>query len=118
MMVKEPIEKTSTFFQEWRHETFADTKCRNIQLLNTIEKIAYKDCTTFMPCDAFVTAAFLFPECIRKKEQHHATVELHGHHTRGQMVLDHMRKKEHNVTVVQELHEEEFKKILVWTATS
>lgn len=71
-----------------------------------------------MPCDAYLTAVILFPECVKTQERHHATVELHGHHTRGQMVLDHICKNAHNVTIIQTLHEDEFKKILHWTGTS
>lgn len=51
-------------------------------------------------------AAFLFPErCVRVKEQYHATVELHGIHTRGQMVLDHKRQKKPNITIIKALNE-------------
>lgn len=106
-------------FQEWRFKTFENTDCRNIQLLNEIDKISYRNCPTFMPCDAFLTAAFLFPDkCIGRKRQYHATIELTGRHTRGQLVLDHLRKNNHNVTIIETFNEEEFKKILYWTATS
>lgn len=87
-------------------------------MLNQIEQIAYKNYERFIPCDAFLTAAFLFPECVRKHEMYHVTVELHGNHTRGQMVLDHLKKKDQSVMIIQALHEEEFKKILYWTGTS
>lgn len=95
--------------------------CRNCKLLNEIDKIIYGrvNKNIFNPCDAFLTAVFLFPEkCVRAKQQYHATIELHGHYTRGQMVLDHIRKNDHNVTIVEALDEEEFKNILLWTATS
>lgn len=69
-----------------------------------------------MPCDAYLTALFLFPEkCIRKKHSNHVTVELHGNYTRGQMVLDHLGKNEHNITIIELLYEEEIKKALQWT---
>lgn len=72
-----------------------------------------------MPCDAYLTAAFLFPEkCIRKKQNIHVTVELHGIHTRGQMVLDHLGKNDHNVTIIELLNEEDIQKMLQWTATA
>lgn len=64
-------------------------------------------------------AVFLFPDkCIRTKKQYHATIELHGHHTRGQMVLDHLRKFKQNVTIIETIDGEEMKKILLFAATS
>ncbi|XP_055301092.1 nucleoside hydrolase-like isoform X2 [Sitodiplosis mosellana] len=104
---------------EWRIKTFADVDCKNIQLLNEIDRIAYRNCSSFLPCDAFLTAVFVFPEkCIQTKSQHHATIELQGFHTRGQMVLDHKQRNKHNVTIIETVYEEEVKKALYFTATS
>lgn len=72
-----------------------------------------------MPCDAFLAAAYVFPDkCIRKKHKKHVTVELHGNHTRGQVVVDHLGKNDHNVTIIELLNEEEIQKSLYWTATA
>lgn len=72
-----------------------------------------------MPCDAFLTAVFLSPStCIRKTRKFHATVELGGSHTRGQMVLDHLKENDDNVTIVDLLSEEGVKNILKWVATA
>lgn len=107
------------FFQEWREKTFANVKCKNIQLLNEVDRIAYRNYDSYLPCDAFLTAVFVFPEkCIQTKSQHHATIELQGHHTRGQMVLDHKRRNKHNVTLIETLNEEEVKNALYFAATS
>lgn len=104
--------------QEWRFKALEDTNCKNVQLLNEIDRICYRNEDCFIPCDAFLTAIFLFPEkCIQSQGKYNATVELHGIHTRGQMVIDHREKDNHNVTVIEMLNEEEFKKIFHWTAT-
>lgn len=90
----------------------------NVQLLNEVERIAFRDRNHFTPYDALLTAVFLFPEkCIKVKCKYHATVELHGLHTRGQMVLD-LQNLIHNVTVIEHVHQDEFEKILYWTATA
>lgn len=89
-----------------------------MQLLNKIDKIAYRNSNTFLPCDAFLTAVFVFPECIKTKSQYHATIELQGFHTRGQMVLDHQRRNKHNVIIIETLNEDDVKSALHFTATS
>lgn len=105
--------------QEWRFKSLENSDCRNVQLLNEIDEICYRNEDCFIPCDAFLTAIFLFPEkCIQRKGQYQATVELHGNHTRGQVVIDHREQAKFNITVVETLNEEEFKKVFYWTATS
>lgn len=87
--------------------------------MNEAEAKIYRNYECFMPCDAYLTAAFLFPDkCIRKKQNIHVTVELNGIHTRGQMVLDHLGKNDHNVTIIELLNEDEIRKALHWTATA
>lgn len=93
--------------------------CKNMELFNKIDAYIYRDYSHFVPCDALLTAALLFPEkCIKTKRQCHATVELHGHHSRGQMILDHLEKNGHNVTIVETMDVEEMKNALIWTVTS
>lgn len=105
--------------QEWRLEIVKDVKCRCIELLNEAEKICYRNWAEWVPVDGFLIAAFLFPELsVSKSRQLHATVELSGKHTRGQMVLDHLKRRSSNVTVIDLLNEEGCKKIFQWTATS
>lgn len=68
-----------------------------------------------MPCDAFLIACFFFPErMITKREHHHVEVELHGHLSRGQMIIDHMLEQPRNVHVIEEFDVELFKKLLCW----
>lgn len=61
--------------------------------------------------------AFVFPErSIKKVNPYRATIELHGDYTRGQMVIDHSSNS-YNVAVIEEINEEEFKKILLWSVS-
>lgn len=92
-----------------------------MELFNKIDAYCYRDYTHFVPCDALLTAALLFPEkCIKTKRQCHVTVELYGRHSRGQMVIDHLGKNKHidNFTIVETMNVEEFKNALLWTVTS
>lgn len=102
--------------KEWRFELVKDVTCKCIELLNLAESICYRDAIDWMPTDAFLMAAFLFPNLsVRKSRQIHATVELFGKYTRGQMVLDHLNKKPANVTVIESLCTEGCKQIFHWT---
>lgn len=110
--------KMNYYSQEWRFNVLGNVTDRNVQLLNEVESIAFRNRTFFTPFDALLTAAFLFPEkCIRTQNRRRVTVELQGIHTRGQMVIDH-RSSNYNVNVIEALDEEEFKKILEWTASA
>ncbi|XP_031628266.1 inosine-uridine preferring nucleoside hydrolase-like isoform X2 [Contarinia nasturtii] len=112
------LEENLLISTEWRFKTFEHVKCKNVALFNEIDEIAYKDCDSFAPCDAYLTAAFLFPEkCILTKRQYHATIELQGAHTRGQVVLDHNRRNKHNITMIQTMNEEEVKNALILAGT-
>lgn len=87
--------------------------------MNRIEEYCYRNYAYYVPCDALLTAALLFPEkCIKTKRQCHATVELHGHHSRGQTIVDHLGKNKHNVTIIETMDVEAIKNVLLWTATS
>lgn len=93
--------------------------CKNVQLMNKTEAYCFRDYKYYVPCDALLTAALLFPEkCITTKRQCHATVELHGHYSRGQMIVDHLGINEHNVTIIETMDVEEMKNALLWTAAS
>ncbi|XP_016987867.1 pyrimidine-specific ribonucleoside hydrolase RihA [Drosophila rhopaloa] len=74
--------------------------------------------------DAALAAAYLFPKAIIAEQlEYHATVELSGVHTRGQMVLDHLRGrrvdsihgKKTNVRIITHLNREPFRTVLSWT---
>lgn len=52
---------------------------------------------------------------ITSQRLYHATVELTGTHTRGQMVLDHLRNNNENVLFIMDMHKENYKQIISWT---
>lgn len=108
------------FFQEWKYSSFKDVNCKVVQLLNEALEITFKN-RTYSICDAYLAAAFIFPEkCIRQSQDRFVTIELHGHHSRGQMIVDHSGKtaKISNVTIIEQLDEDEIKKALIWTANA
>lgn len=108
----------NSLLQDWRFDVLGNVECRNVQLLNEVERIAFRNRRLYTPFDALLVAIFLHPEkCIRAKNSYNATIELQGVHTRGQMVFD-RRSSKHNVSVIELLHGEEIKKLLQWTATA
>lgn len=65
-------------------------------------------------------AAALNGNIVTKKSQLHATVELHGKTTRGQMIIDWrcqfnvaMYDKPPNITLIQEMDKEAYEKVLM-----
>ncbi|RZC38428.1 uridine nucleosidase 1 [Asbolus verrucosus] len=100
---------------DWRYNVFGTKKNPAIELLNRAEKSIYrKNEKIWLPCDAFLAAAFLYPDSIiTRKSCHNATVELYGSQTRGQIVLDHLKTKKENVTIIEEIDTESFKKLLM-----
>ncbi|XP_031639008.1 uncharacterized protein C1683.06c-like [Contarinia nasturtii] len=100
---------------EWRFNVLGKVDNENVQLLNKVEQIAFRNSERFEPFDALLVASFLFPECIRQQNRYNATIELQGIHTRGQMVFD-RSSSDYNVNVVEMVHEDKFKEILLWAA--
>lgn len=86
----------------------------NVKLLNKIEKKALR--YDFKPYDAIAAAALLFPETtIETMNEYNATMELTGQYTRGQMFINPL-STDHNVKIIEKMSEDEFKKIMLWTA--
>ncbi|XP_052857366.1 uncharacterized protein LOC128265415 [Drosophila gunungcola] len=114
----------------WRLKEFAerakDARHPAITMLNQVEAaqwlpmIELYGIDIWNPCDAIVVAACLFEDrLIRKHSTWHATVDLRGTHTRGQMVLDHLREREkypENVRIIELVDAEFFKRICEWIA--
>lgn len=88
----------------------------NVEFLNDVERVCFEGLKYFDVCDAFLTCVMLFPECIRKKYDCYATIELNGKETRGQMCIGHMSKNPPNITVIEYLNEEEMKKAFIFAA--
>ncbi|XP_046557171.1 inosine-uridine preferring nucleoside hydrolase-like isoform X1 [Haliotis rubra] len=70
-----------------------------------IENIKVRQQPGFRSCDLFAMTTVLDRESILDKETVHATVELHGQLTRGQMVVDWKNRmgNEPNVTIVKKI---------------
>ncbi|CAH1179608.1 unnamed protein product [Phaedon cochleariae] len=99
---------------EWRHQQLGDST-PELEMVSKAEKALprFKN-PMWVSCDTFLIYCFLNPEKhITKKTPHHARVELHGNFTRGQVVLDHLRKNDHNVEIIEEFDTELFKKSLL-----
>lgn len=105
-------------YQEWRFSILGAIQNCHMELLNAVEKKVWEKShnTTWIPCDAIVAAAVLYPDIVIKSQKCHATVELHGTHTRGQVVLDHLQVKDPNVHLIEKVDTSVLKKMLLWAA--
>ncbi|PNF42065.1 hypothetical protein B7P43_G10998 [Cryptotermes secundus] len=103
---------------EWRFSILGAIQNSHMELLNAVEKKVWEKSsyTTWISCDAILAAAVLYPEIVIKSQKCHATVELHGTHTRGQVVLDHLQVKKPNVHIIEKVDTSALKKILLWAA--
>lgn len=102
--------------QDWRFNVLGQIPGPNVDFLNEVERVCFAEYSYFDPCDAFLTAIFLFPECVRKKFDSYVTVELNGKETRGQMCIGHRSKNKPNATVIEYLHEKHVKEALIFAA--
>lgn len=100
---------------EWRFKAIGDIKNELTKLMNPVEEKINTawNMTHWYTYDAFVLASFINPKCIKKSAKFHLTVELGGFLTRGQVVLDHLKHKKPNCTVIEELNVELFKSMIL-----
>lgn len=89
--------------------------------MNKVERAIFvpKNFVRWMSCDAFLVAAYLFPQfMIAKSRLYHATVELNGTHTFGQMVLNHSDRGHGDTTpnchIIMDLQKQHYKDIISW----
>ncbi|XP_049311133.1 inosine-uridine preferring nucleoside hydrolase isoform X1 [Bactrocera dorsalis] len=104
---------------DWRLNVLGSIQSPFIELLNLVERAIFvpKGIERWLVCDAVVVAAYLFPHLtVKQSRPYHATVELTGTHTRGQMVLDHLKQQKDNVNIIMEVDGEQYKNIIAWTA--
>ncbi|KAL1124161.1 hypothetical protein AAG570_001931 [Ranatra chinensis] len=64
-------------------------------------------------CDQLLASIVIDQEIIKQRMECYATVELGGHHTRGQMVVDHLRERKPNVSIITEVDVEKHKQRLL-----
>lgn len=91
-----------------------------VELVTEAEKlIPWYNCGSefWETCDPLLVMAYLYPEDgVTEASEHNATVELHGIHTRGQLVLDHLKINAPNVTILERVNEKLFMDIMYETA--
>ncbi|XP_068141179.1 nucleoside hydrolase [Drosophila tropicalis] len=110
----------------WRLEDFGPRAAASnhaaISLLNRVESAQWLPMVekygikSWNPCDALAVAVWLYDKrFVLKQSSWHAAVDLRGTHTRGQMVLDHLRevdKYPENVRIIEYVDTEFFKSLL------
>ncbi|CAG7821740.1 unnamed protein product [Allacma fusca] len=74
--------------KDFRLSELTKIKSPAMDLMNRIEVHNVKK-VRWSPCDALAAAVLVEPKVIQDSKVVHTTVELFGHHTRGQMVIDH-----------------------------
>ncbi|XP_053678119.1 inosine-uridine preferring nucleoside hydrolase-like [Anopheles nili] len=82
-----------------------------LALLDAIEQKVYGDRPRWMPCDAFLVAAYQKPPCAKYDALCPVDVELQGALTRGQMVLNRSKSGTGNVHVIRDLEDGAFKEL-------
>lgn len=108
------------FFQDWRYNVLGKVNNPAIELVTKAEKTLEfynRESEIWVTCDVLIVVSYLFPKSITKVSEHNATVELQGLHTRGQLVLDHLKKNATNVTIVESVDEEAVMSAL-WNAAN
>jgi len=102
---------------EWREE-FGQKEGACIQLMSSVEssviaraqRLGYKN---WINCDQLLASIVINRKVIKEVFIAHATVELSGLYTRGQIVMDHLNMKEHNLKIVKEVDVEAHKELLL-----
>lgn len=88
-----------------------------VLMLNKIEDgrraRAKKHFARYIACDAFLAGIVRLPDMAKAVISWHADVELSGHKTRGQVVLDHLLSNKPNVNLINDFDSEMFKEVLV-----
>lgn len=89
-----------------------------VEMMNKAESNCRKYSKNWNPCDLLLISAMFFPDCVTKSRTMHATVELDGKYTRGQMILNHLPRRPDNVKLIDSVSSEAIKKILEWSVSS
>ncbi|EDW80713.1 uncharacterized protein Dwil_GK11421 [Drosophila willistoni] len=111
---------------DWRFNVLGAVESSFIRLLNATEKqmLIPRGFDKWITPDALLTAAYLFPnQMIADQRDYYASVELCGVHTRGQMVLDHLRGRHKdalhgkpiNASIIRKLNGDPYRTIISWT---
>lgn len=125
-------------FDGWRIDVLSSNNNKLTNLLDPVEIKAYREkLPNWTPCDNFLASCFICPKLIAKSEKVNITVELtvkfyndalsitkcrlrinliilQGNHTRGLMVIDHLKKSKPNAVVIEKIDVDLFKKFMLW----
>ena len=91
--------------------------CRKSEFMRVIEGCILKKCCTnekYVPCDEIAAAVALDASVVKDSSTVHASIELSGAYTRGQMVVDwaDLQGKRKNVIVVLDIHKDPYMNLL------
>ena len=91
--------------------------CRKADFMWLIEGLVMKKCCTYekyVPCDEIAAAVALDASVVKDSATVHASIELSGAYTRGQMVVDwaDLQGKRKNVIVVLDIHKDPYMNLL------
>lgn len=112
----EPCLKTSESMPlaEWRMKVLNSNGNPVTNFLDPIDQKTVLN-GNHINCDLYLISCFLVREIIKKTRRVHATVELAGGHTRGQVVIDHfVRSRDPNVTFIEKIDAEMLKRFMMW----
>jgi inosine-uridine nucleoside N-ribohydrolase len=100
--------------EKWMGHDTMKSKFLRDSLEEDLETMKLKNAKGYNTCDGYAMAAVLDDKVARCVETVHATVELNGHLTRGQMVVDWSKvwKKNPNVELILELDMERVQDML------
>lgn len=102
---------------DWRKDVLGKISVPCVLMLNKIEDgrraRVKKHFVRYIVCDAFLAGIVRLPNMAKGVVSWHADVELSGHKTRGQVVLDHLLSNKPNVNLINDFDSEMFKEVLV-----
>ncbi|XP_014472769.1 PREDICTED: probable uridine nucleosidase 1 [Dinoponera quadriceps] len=104
---------------DWRKNILGTIDSSFVQMLNKTEdgcecRRKGKSPPYYVMCDAILAGIILRPEMARNIFTRFVDVELHGTKTRGQVVIDHLKKQEINVHLIDDFDSEIFKELLLF----
>lgn len=107
--------KANAFTLDWRDNCLGNCTNAPIQLMNRAEKPlrSKPGFTSWVSCDQHLLAILVEPSMILESQSSHITVELHGKHTRGQVVVDHKNKNPHNVVIITAADQKVLERLLL-----
>lgn len=102
-------------FHDFRIDILSSNKNPFTQLLDPVEIKAYVGKLGYWsPCDCYLASCFIAPNIIKDMNKYHVSVELSGNHSRGQMVIDRLKKKQPNTFVIESIYIEKFIDFIKW----